>query len=174
MGHKLKVKWSGSFFFKGWYFYFLILSFSLFFFSLAIELFSPTFILLAIGGSSVLKPGPARRVDPGPGRPGPGIGPGGGKNPLGNWPGETRSTRDPVHPVKPGWDPINFFFYCQSLNDVVFILLNAKTLKTMWRTEKNEAKSFTIGKPNLVSTNCTRCLFRLVFQVFNYYFFHSP
>jgi len=43
--------------------------------------------------SSVLKPGPARRVDPGPGRPGPGTGPGGGKNPLGNWLGETRSTR---------------------------------------------------------------------------------
>ena len=42
---------------------------------------------------SVLKPGPARRVDPGPGRPGHGTGPGGGKNPLGSWPGETRSTR---------------------------------------------------------------------------------
>jgi len=57
---------------------------------------------LLILATSVLKPGPARRVDPGPGRPGPGTGPGGGKNPLGNWPGETRSTRDPVHPVKPG------------------------------------------------------------------------
>jgi len=33
---------------------------------------------------SVLRPGPARRVDPGPGRPGPGTGPGEGKNPLGN------------------------------------------------------------------------------------------
>jgi len=43
--------------------------------------------------TNVLKPGPAWRVDPGPGRPGPGTGPGGGKNPLGNWPGETRSTR---------------------------------------------------------------------------------
>jgi hypothetical protein len=42
---------------------------------------------------SVLKPGSARRVDPGPGRPGPGTSPGGGKNPLGNWPGETQSTR---------------------------------------------------------------------------------
>jgi len=42
----------------------------------------------------VLKPGPARRVDPGPDRPGPGPGtdPGGGKNPPGNWPDETRST----------------------------------------------------------------------------------
>jgi hypothetical protein len=51
--------------------------------------------------TSVLKPGPARRVDPGPGRPGPRTGPGGGKNPLGNWPGETRSTRR----VDPGPGP---------------------------------------------------------------------
>jgi len=43
--------------------------------------------------ASVLRPGPARWVDPGPGRPGPGTGPGGGKNPLGSWSGETRSTR---------------------------------------------------------------------------------
>jgi len=50
---------------------------------------------------SVLKLGPARRVDPGPGRPGPGTGPGGDKNPLGNWPGETRSTRR----VDPGPGP---------------------------------------------------------------------
>jgi len=37
------------------------------------------------------------------GRPGPGTGPGEGKNPLGNWPGETRSTRrvDP-RPGPPG------------------------------------------------------------------------
>ena len=46
----------------------------------------------------VLKPGPARRVDPGPGRPGPGTGPGLSKNPLGSWPGGTRSTR--VNPVE--------------------------------------------------------------------------
>ena len=75
---------------------------------------------------SVLKPGPARRVDPGPGRPGPGTGPGGGKNPLGNWPGETRSTRDPVHPAgRPGtrstrWDPAVYFIYVYKLNNVVF------------------------------------------------------
>jgi hypothetical protein len=50
---------------------------------------------------SVLKPGPARRVDSGPGRPGPETGPGGGKNPLGSWPGETRSTRR----VDPGTGP---------------------------------------------------------------------
>ena len=59
---------------------------------------------------SVLRPGPARRVDPGPGRPGPGTGPGGGKNPLESWPGDSGSTRDPDHPVKPGWDTVYFFF----------------------------------------------------------------
>ena len=32
----------------------------------------------------VLKPGPARRVDLGPSRPGHGTGPGGGQNPVGN------------------------------------------------------------------------------------------
>ena len=50
--------------------------------------------------SRVLKPGPARRVNPGLGRLWSGTGPGGGKNPLGNWPGETRSTRDPGHPAE--------------------------------------------------------------------------
>jgi len=64
--------------------------------------------------SIVLRPGPARRVDPGPGRPGPGTGPGEGKNPLGNWPGETRSTRrvDPG-PGPPGQTRVRpglFFF----------------------------------------------------------------
>ena len=56
--------------------------------------------------TSVLKPGPARRVDPGPGRPGPGTGPGGGKTCSGVGPAKPGrpggSTRDPVHPVKPG------------------------------------------------------------------------
>jgi hypothetical protein len=33
---------------------------------------------------SVLRPGPAWRVNPGPGQPGPRTGPGEGKNPLGN------------------------------------------------------------------------------------------
>jgi len=50
----------------------------------------------------VLKPGPARRVDPGPGRPGHETGPGLSKNSPGNWPSGTRSTRDPADPVKPG------------------------------------------------------------------------
>jgi len=49
----------------------------------------------------VLKSGPARQVDPGPGQPGPRTGLGGGKNPLGSWPGETRSTRR----VDPGPGP---------------------------------------------------------------------
>ena len=45
------------------------------------------------------------------GRPGPGTGQGGGKNPFGSWPGETRSTRqvDPG-PGPPGWDPVYFFY----------------------------------------------------------------
>ena len=38
----------------------------------------------------VLKLGSARRVDPGPGRPGHGTGQGGGQNPVGNWSGQTR------------------------------------------------------------------------------------
>jgi len=64
---------------------------------------------------TVLKPGPARRVDPEPGQPGPRTGPGGGKNPLGSWPGESRSTRrvDPG-PGPPGQTRVRpglFFLY---------------------------------------------------------------
>jgi len=60
-----------------------------------------------------LKLGPARRVDPGPGRPGAGTGPGwwkngGRKNPM--WPG------DPADPARPGQDPVTnpltFVFFC--------------------------------------------------------------
>jgi hypothetical protein len=47
---------------------------------------------------TVLKFGLARRVDPEPGRPGPGTGPGVGKNLLGRWFGETRLTQQ----VDPG------------------------------------------------------------------------
>ena len=51
---------------------------------------------------------------PGPGRPGPGTGPGGGKNPLGNWPGETRSTHwvdlGPGPPGQTRVRPGQFFF----------------------------------------------------------------
>ena len=44
------------------------------------------------------------------GQPGLETGPGGGKNLLKNWFGKTQSTRDSVHPVKPEWDPVKFFF----------------------------------------------------------------
>jgi hypothetical protein len=51
---------------------------------------------------------------PGPGRPGPRTGPGGGKNPLGNWPGETRSThwvdQGPGPPGQTRVRPGQFFF----------------------------------------------------------------
>ena len=50
----------------------------------------------------VLKPGPARRVDPGLGRLGHGTGPGLSKNSPRNWPGETQSTwRDNPGPGRP-------------------------------------------------------------------------
>ena len=57
-------------------------------------------------GIIVLKPGPVRRADPGPGRLGPGTGPSLSKNPLGSWPGETRSTR--ANPTETR--PLFFFF----------------------------------------------------------------
>ena len=65
--------------------------------------------------SIVFKPGPARRVDLRPGRPGHGTRQGGGQNPLGNWPGQTRSTWwvDPG-PSPPGQTrvrPDHLFFY---------------------------------------------------------------
>ena len=43
--------------------------------------------------TSVLRPGLARRVNPGPGRPGPVAGPGLSKKQAGNWPGQTRPAR---------------------------------------------------------------------------------
>jgi len=53
--------------------------------------------------SSVLRPGPARRVDPGPGRPGSVAGPGLREKQAGNWPGRPGgSTRDPAGPATPG------------------------------------------------------------------------
>jgi len=45
---------------------------------------------ISAAATIVLKPGPARRVDPGPGRPGSRAGPGLSKKQPGNWPGETR------------------------------------------------------------------------------------
>ena len=84
----------------------------------------------------VLKPGPARRVDQGPGRPGHGTGPGGGQNPLGNWPGRPDgSTWDPVHPAKPGWDPTTLFS--------TFPVIKRRrlmTLKTYNHTEKRSRR----------------------------------
>jgi hypothetical protein len=49
--------------------------------------------LLQIVISIVIKPGPARRVDPGPGRPGGWTGPGLIKDRLLQQPGQTRATR---------------------------------------------------------------------------------
>jgi hypothetical protein len=57
-------------------------------------------------------------------------------------------TRSGIGPAKPG-RPGQFFFYCQSLNDVVFILLKWQNVED--NVKKNEAKSFTIGKPNLLT-----------------------
>jgi len=68
--------------------------------------------------TSVLRPGPAQRVNPGPGRPGPVAGPGLSKKQAGNWPGQTRSTRrvDPG-PGRPGQTRLRpgfifFIFLC--------------------------------------------------------------
>jgi hypothetical protein len=55
--------------------------------------------------SSVLRPGPARRVDPGPGRPGSVAEPGLREKQAGNWPGQTRSARP--HPAE---TRVYFFF----------------------------------------------------------------
>jgi len=59
-----------------------------------------------INKTTVIKPGPARRVDSGPGRPGGWTGPGLTKDRLWQQPGQTRATRDPG---EPGRDPIFFF-----------------------------------------------------------------
>ena len=65
--------------------------------------------------SIVLKPGPVWRVDPGPDRLGHGTGPGVGQNPVGNWPGQTRLTRDLANQAKPDQDaasnPLTFIFF---------------------------------------------------------------
>jgi hypothetical protein len=53
---------------------------------------------------------PAWRFDPRPGRPGPGTEPGLSKNQLGIWPGETRSTRNPVDLGKLSYSTY-FFIY---------------------------------------------------------------
>jgi hypothetical protein len=67
--------------------------------------------------SIFLKPGPARRVDPGPGRPGAGTGPGLRKNSQGFGPAKPGRpgglTRDPADPGKPRQDPADFFIYIE-------------------------------------------------------------
>jgi hypothetical protein len=79
--------------------------------------------------SSVLRPGPARRVNLGPGRPGPVAGSGLSKKQAGNWRDQTRSTRrvDPG-PGRPGQTRLRpgfiFFLYSYARNDVVLAFYN--------------------------------------------------
>ena len=62
-------------------------------------------------GSIVLKPGPARRVDLGPGQPRLGTGSGLSKNPSRIWPGETRRVDpEPGRPRQTRLRPDLFFF----------------------------------------------------------------
>jgi hypothetical protein len=74
-------------------------------------------------GSIVLKPGPARRVDLGPGQPRLGTGSGLSKNPSRIWPGETRRVDpEPGRPRQTRLRPDLFFFYIYIYiagNDVV-------------------------------------------------------
>jgi hypothetical protein len=69
----------------------------------------------------VLKPGSTQRVDLGPGWPGPRTGSDLNKNPLRSWPGKIRSIWNSGYPVKPGWDPVSFFYIYIYIagNDVV-------------------------------------------------------
>jgi hypothetical protein len=91
--------------------------------------------LITIDLGIVLNPGPARRVDPGPGRPGSVAGPGLSKKRLGT---------GPVRPGRPGgstWDPADLgkpgrpgqtrlrpgfyiYIYMYDRNDVVFNFYN--------------------------------------------------
>jgi hypothetical protein len=96
-----------------------------------------------------LKPGPARRVDPGPGRPGPGTGPGPSKNLPGSWPGETRSTRNPGDPGKPGWDPVFFFYRYTNVKLCRFDILFFYSWASWCYNEGDEARCCFLfsGKP---------------------------
>jgi len=89
----------------------------------------------------VLKPGPARWVDPGPGRPGPGTGPGLSKNPAGSWPGETRSTQNPAETRLP-----SFF---------VFKWLSVETEKTSSRNRREGIQK--TSSPSFLMTGASRC-----------------
>jgi len=87
--------------------------------------------------SIVLKPGPAWRADPGPGRPEAGTGPGwrknrGRKNSVWpSWPG------DPVDPARPGQDPVAnllTFVFCFFTKMTSFWFKKTRTdsTKTRW------------------------------------------
>jgi hypothetical protein len=88
----------------------------------------------------VLKPGPARWVDPGPGRTGPETGSSLSKNPLRSWPGETRSTQrvdpEPDRPgqtrLRPDYLPL-FVFYR-------FKRLSVETEKTISKQKRRDTK----------------------------------
>jgi len=45
---------------------------------------------------------------------------------------------NPVHPAKPRWDPVNFFLFSLSLNDVIFCHLKCQNAED-WRQKKNKA-----------------------------------
>jgi hypothetical protein len=77
----------------------------------------------------VLKLGPARRVDPGPGRPGSETGPGLSKNLLGSWPGKTRSTRR-VDP-EPGWPG-----QTQLKPNLFFIYIHSREMTSFWHFKR--------------------------------------
>ena len=105
---------------------------------------------------SVLRPGPARRVDPGPGRPGSVAGPGPSKKQAGNWPGQTRSTRR-VDPgtgrpgqtrLRPGYI---FFIYPHARNDVVL----AFTIKKPKRQQQRDESIAIYRAPNCRSEKKT-------------------
>jgi hypothetical protein len=87
--------------------------------------------------TSVLRPGLARRVNPGPGRPGPVAGPGLSKKQVGNWPGQTRSTRR-VDPG-PGWDPGLFFIYILMPKTTLFWPFTIKRPKRQEQRDESRA-----------------------------------
>jgi len=96
--------------------------------------------------SIVLKPGLARWVDPGPGQPGPGTGPDGGKNLLGSWPGETQSTpwfdRGPGPPGQTRVRPGLFFLILAAIKRRRFGLLKGQN------AEEERSKIGDNCKPN--------------------------
>jgi len=96
-----------------------------------------------------LKPGPARRVDPGPGRPGAGTGPGWWKNcishdpaDLAGWPGD---------PAKPGQklscNSLTFvFFFTKTMPFWIFFKIgidSADPVKTRWPGQNPEPGPWT-------------------------------